>query len=587
MYTSFHQQSHNNLENELQNNVNVNTLLLHSALEDTYKLFDQRKSLFTHIHRTALAEFKKDETIPLEELKHKITTLFHLKDLVLDFFIIDKNYVITDATFKKDIGLDFKNILDVKEYLDHISKDGKIHMENDVFIDNMDSSIKIYSCVSVDHNKFLQMAFVDSFIYEKLCKTILNISKSTGNKISLFRITKTSSNEEFYEDIMKGKEIVNKEAYLRSVQKFPLNSTTDNKIINAQRKNKIIRTNKNIQGNTVIFYIPLSIKENENSLHYKSFVLKLGIDISPHYKQWRENTTIFIGLSIILCALMFILYYFIKNYFYIPITKITQAFENEGKITDQHLLVKKDEFGTLIHEYNTLYEKLQQQIENNQHLLQDNKQFIANMVHQIRTPLTVIMGNTSLIEMKTGIVVSSYIMQINSAINMLSNAYEDLSYIISHDTIEYKAIKIDLTKFINERIDFFEVIAKANNKTIYRNIEKDIEIYMNDIELERLIDNNIANAIKHSNDKSKIEIILEKNNSEIVLKFISQGKKISDVFMIFDKNYTENYSAKRSLGLGLNMVKIICDINDIKYSAHSKENINTFRYIFKVPSPHL
>ena len=85
---------------------------------------------------------------------------------------------------------------------------------------------------------------------------------------------------------------------------------------------------------------------------------------------------------------------------------------------------------------------------------------------------------------------------------------------------------------------FFEVIAHANGKTIHRHIESDIRVTMNDTELERLIDNNLSNAIKHSNDRSKIEVILEKNNSDMILKFISTGENISDVSMIFDKNYT-------------------------------------------------
>lgn len=105
---------------------------------------------------------------------------------------------------------------------------------------------------------------------------------------------------------------------------------------------------------------------------------------------------------------------------------------------------------------------------------------------------------------------------------------------------------------------------------------------MNHIELERLIDNNISNAIKHSSEKSEIEIILDKSNSVIMLKFISKGKKISDVSMVFDKNYTENHSAKRSLGLGLSMVKTICEKNSIDYSAHSEENTNTFTYTFNI-----
>ena len=251
-------------------------------------------------------------------------------------------------------------------------------------------------------------------------------------------------------------------------------------------------------------------------------------------------------------------------------------------IDDPILLNKNNEFGVLSNKYNLLYSKLQDQIKHNRLLLNENKQFITDMVHQIRTPLTVIMTNTSLIEMKTKEKVSSYIAQINSAINMLSNSYEDLSYIISNDTIEYKPMEIDLTDFLHERIDFFELIADANGKTIHSNIANDLSVYMNDIELERLIDNNLSNAIKHSNDKSQIEVLLEKSNSEIILKFISKGQEIYDTSKIFYKGYTETYGAKRSLGLGLNMVSIICEKNNITYSAHSEEGINTFTYVFKV-----
>ena len=232
-------------------------------------------------------------------------------------------------------------------------------------------------------------------------------------------------------------------------------------------------------------------------------------------------------------------------------------------------------------ELKSLHLSLQDQVEKNQFLLAENKQFIADMVHQIRTPLSVIMTNTSLIEMSSEPKVSPYVTQINSAISMLSNAYEDLSYIISNDTMEYKPIEIDLTHFLNDRIDFFKVIAQANDKTINTHIVKDIWITMNDTELERLIDNNLSNAIKHSYDKSTIEVILEKGHSETILKFISKGETISDVSMIFDKGYTETHNAKRSLGLGLSMVKTICEKNCTHYYAHSEDGINTFTYIFK------
>lgn len=275
--------------------------------------------------------------------------------------------------------------------------------------------------------------------------------------------------------------------------------------------------------------------------------------------------------------------YITKNdrYLWIEITGFPFKNTNDDILGGIGLIEDKSKEYTHKKELNSMHEKLQYQIENNQLLLDENKQFISDMVHQIRTPLSVIMTNTSLIEMKSELEVSSYITQINSAINMLSNSYEDLSYIITNDTIEYKPVEINLTNFIHERIDFFEVIADANDKTISTNIQSDIHVTMNDTELERLIDNNLSNAIKHSSDKSEIEVMLDKNNSDIVLHFISKGKNIRDVTKLFDKNYTESYGAKRSLGLGLNMVKTICEKNNILYSAHSEDNTNTFTYIFK------
>ena len=226
--------------------------------------------------------------------------------------------------------------------------------------------------------------------------------------------------------------------------------------------------------------------------------------------------------------------------------------------------------------------KIRDLMETNQNLLQENKQFIADMVHQIKTPLTVIMANTSLIEMKANSNIEAYTKQINSSIAMLNNAYEDLSYIISHDTIEYKAIEIDFSHFIEERIDFFNGIAEDNHKTIKANINHNVTIVMNDTELERLIDNNISNAIKHSKENSEIKIILLKNSSKVILKFVSEGKHIKDTSMVFERNYTENNDAKRSLGLGLNMVKNICEKNRVNYHSHSEKELNTFTYIFNI-----
>ncbi|HEY9129369.1 MAG TPA: HAMP domain-containing sensor histidine kinase [Sulfurovum sp.] len=582
VYTNFKTHSLKDLEKEITQAINVNKVLLKSALQDTYNTFEQQKDLITHIHQTAINEFKKDKSISLIQLKNKIRSDLHLQYHDIDFYLINKDYVITDATFQKDIGLDFNKIPPGKRDLDKASKDNQIHIGKNVSIDYMDSTFKIYSVSKVDDDTYLEMALIDLIAYNNLCDRINDITKHTQNKINLFRVNETTANEEYYEDILNTRFISNKKEWNDALKKFPLESETDNHIILAKRQNTILKDNEGFKEKLVNIYIPLLGKENGPSLGYNDFVMKLTINISEYVTQWQENEKIFITVAFVLILLMSLLYFFIKYSFYVPVTTIIQKLENEEMINDPILINKKDEFGILTDKYNALYTKLQEQIENNKLLLNENKQFIADLVHQIRTPLSVIMTNSSLIEMKTDQQVSSYTQQINSAINMLSNSYEDLAYIITHDTIQYKPKEIDLTRFLHERIDFFEVIANANGKTISTDIADDLKIVMNDTELERIIDNNLSNAIKHSNDKSEIKIILEKINSDIILQFISSGENIKNVDRLFDKNYSEVNTAKRSLGLGLHMVKNICDKNKIFYSVRSEEHTNVFTYIFKV-----
>lgn len=230
-----------------------------------------------------------------------------------------------------------------------------------------------------------------------------------------------------------------------------------------------------------------------------------------------------------------------------------------------------------------LNSELQKQVEKNQFLLNENRDFIANMVHQIRTPLSVIMLNAELIEAsQANEKVTEFVEQMTSAINMLSNSYEDLFYIISHDVMSYPVKEIECESFLVERIEFFKLIAHAHEKNIEYNIDKACYMMMNDTELERLIDNNISNAIKYSEPKSTISIALFEQEGYLFLNFTSRGETIKDSVKIFEKNYTESSSSKRSLGLGLSMVKSICEKNSIFYRVDAKERVNLFSYRFNL-----
>jgi signal transduction histidine kinase len=239
------------------------------------------------------------------------------------------------------------------------------------------------------------------------------------------------------------------------------------------------------------------------------------------------------------------------------------------------------ELNELKESYNVLHTKLNMQIEKNKNLLKLNKRFIVDTIHQIRTPLNVIILNTDLLKMEIkNESVKEIIEEIDAAVAMLNNSYEDLAYLSSNRAITYKPNHINISNVLKERVSFFYTIAKVNDKQLISDIEENIQCFINRIEFERIVDNNISNAIKYSANK-KIYITLKKEKEKIILKFASYGKKIKEPQKIFEISYREQ-SHKRGLGLGLNIVKNICEKYSIKYTVYYENGMNIFEYIFKV-----
>ena len=108
-----------------------------------------------------------------------------------------------------------------------------------------------------------------------------------------------------------------------------------------------------------------------------------------------------------------------------------------------------------------------------------------------------------------------------------------------------------------------------------------IIINFNEIELYRIIDNNLSNAIKYSKDSSNITISLQKEQNSIKLGFKDEGVGIKDSSKIFER-YFRGDKITGGFGIGLSIVKNICEKNGIKIEVKSQINKgSSFMYIFQ------
>ncbi|MBU0720656.1 HAMP domain-containing histidine kinase [bacterium] len=206
--------------------------------------------------------------------------------------------------------------------------------------------------------------------------------------------------------------------------------------------------------------------------------------------------------------------------------------------------------------------------------------FIKDSMHEINTPLSIINVNIDLYNRKNES--NKYMQRMKAAAKVLSNIYNDMDYLIKHDRLHFEQESIDMTLFLNERVEYFSEVALMKNITLKSNITKGIYFIMNTKQLQRIIDNNISNAIKYSYEESCIEIDLYIKDKSCYLSFKDYGVGIEDTNKIFSRYYREDVS-KGGFGIGLNIVKSIIDTLDIELSVRSKPKQGS-TFIYKFPA---
>ena len=212
-------------------------------------------------------------------------------------------------------------------------------------------------------------------------------------------------------------------------------------------------------------------------------------------------------------------------------------------------------------------------------LVKAQDKFIKNAIHEINTPLSIIITNIDLFKLKYEN--NKYLTKIEAGAKIIHNIYNDLEYMVKKDRIEYKKEFVNLSKFTNERVDFFKEIALGNGLGFNLEIENGIKINFNPILLQRLIDNTLSNAIKYSLFEKDIIVKLYKKDDDIFFEITNTSNTLKDPNKIFERFYRED-AARGGFGIGLSIIKEICDKNNVKVNVISNEQLTTFSYNFKL-----
>ena len=214
---------------------------------------------------------------------------------------------------------------------------------------------------------------------------------------------------------------------------------------------------------------------------------------------------------------------------------------------------------------------------------EQQKQFLADASHDLKTPLTVILANNNIIASHKDQTVESQIKWIEStkeeAERMSELVNKMLELAKSEATKdELKIGEVDLSELVDNAILQFEVVAFEKNISIESGVQPNMIVRTHPASFSKVLEILFDNAIKYSEENGKINIALYQYGKKIYFTINNKGEPIKpeELPHIFERFYRTNKERKvGGHGLGLSIAKKKCDMLGCKLSVESNEEDGT------------
>lgn len=215
--------------------------------------------------------------------------------------------------------------------------------------------------------------------------------------------------------------------------------------------------------------------------------------------------------------------------------------------------------------------------------------FIANVTHEMNTPLTSIKGFAELIklQMLDEKTLNHACDVIIKQSNRLSNLIKNIINYSSYEDENIEIFNINISSIIKNTAESLEGGLKNLNLTVNYDIDDDIYIHSREERIVEITTNLVSNAIKYNKQNGSIFVSLKEYDENIIfeVKDTGLGIKEEEIDKIFDRFYTIDKShneATSGFGLGLAVVKKICENQKWKIEVESSYGEgSSFRVIMK------
>lgn len=315
------------------------------------------------------------------------------------------------------------------------------------------------------------------------------------------------------------------------------------------------------------------------------------LSIFRHFFRMDKSTIYTILVVIVVVGiLLFVLYFLLftrgilRDLSYISGQITTVA---KGNLWEPVEIVRQDEIGEIAYRVNEMRREIRRLMDAERGALQTNKDLITCVAHDLRTPLTSVIGYLQLAMDTEKYPVKErqrYAKIASEKASRLEGLIQDLfSYTkLMSGEISLHRCDIDLVKLIEQMVEEFYPIFRDNG--LECQFQKNTDRLIMDLDPEliaRAVQNLLSNATKYGKDGKQILIELCKGESDVQISVTNYGLIIpqESLHLIFEKFYRVEESRSRQTGgtgLGLNIAKEIIVLHNGSIDVESGEHGTVF-----------
>ena len=326
------------------------------------------------------------------------------------------------------------------------------------------------------------------------------------------------------------------------------------------------------------------------------FYLWEGATISDNLELFLSLRML--GMLLVIVVTNGILTFFVSKSIIRPIKKLMNAAEeiSRGNLDFQiEVNSKKDELDQLTQTFESMRLKLKKAHELQKNSEENQKELIASISHDLKTPITSIRGYVKGIQdgvANTPEKLDRYMETIDQKARGMNLLIEELFLYSKLDlqSVPFDFEELDLNAYMEDYIEEinFDLEKDGVVVTYNKNEGKSYNVYADRDKIKRVLDNIIQNSLRYMNkEKKQLRVSIEKKKDNVLVEITDNGIGISEELLpfIFDRFY--RIDSSRSLqtggsGLGLAIVKKIVEEHRGKVWAKSRLGVGT-SIIFTLP----